>query len=331
VCAVFGACSGSSLASAATVGSIVMPTMKKMGYKKEILYGSLAGGGTLSSMIPPSIAFIFYGALVGESIGALLIAGVFPGILLAILFMGYIAVYSLIRPPSIIVAEKKTLSGKEIIQLALNIIPVIFIIMAVLGTIYMGIATPTEAAALGASTAIIVCALYGKLRWEPVKEAAFSTLGTCSMVFLILVGAMAFSTVLSMLKIPEILSTWVVSLELRRLSVFIAIVALYCFLGAIIDPNSMYLMTLPVTYPLMMALGFDSIWFGVCMAAFVEMAAVTPPLGLNLFVIHNISKEESIKPIILGSFPFFLLMLLLIALLYLFPSLATWLPAQIMQ
>jgi len=327
-CAIFGACSGSSVAASATMGQVAMPTMKKLGYNKRLLYGSLAAGGTLSSMIPPSIAFILYGAWVGESVGALFIAGIIPGIILASLFMAYIFLFSLIHPGSTPQQERFCL--REKLFSLLHVLPVILIIFAVLGTIYIGVATPTEAAALGASAALLVSGLYQKLRWTVLKESLFATLGTCSMIFFILMGAMSFSMVISMLKIPEALSIWVVSLELGKGTVFIAIVFLYLILGAIIDPNSMLLMTLSVTYPLMMTLGFDSIWFGVCMALFVETAAVTPPLGLNLFVIHGISGEESISTVVLGSFPFFIMMLLLLLILYFFPGVALWLPFRLM-
>jgi C4-dicarboxylate transporter DctM subunit len=326
-CAIFGACSGSSVAASATMGQVAMPIMKKLGYDKRLLYGSLAAGGTLSSMIPPSIAFILYGAWVGESVGALFIAGIIPGIILAGLFMAYICFSSLMHPDLTPQPERFTL--REKLFSLIHVSPVVLIIFSVLGTIYIGVATPTEAAALGASAALIVCGLYRKLSWIVLKESLLGALGTCTMIFFILMGAMSFSMVISMLKIPEALSIWVVSLGLGRWMVFIAIVFLYMILGAIIDPNSMLLMTLSVTYPLMMTFGFDSIWFGVCMAVFVEMAAVTPPLGLNLFVIHGISGEESISTLIRGCLPFFILMLILLAMLYFFPDLALWLPSRV--
>lgn len=327
-CAIFGACSGSSVAASATMGQVAMPIMKRLGYDKKLLYGSLAAGGTLSSMIPPSIAFILYGAWVGESVGALFIAGIIPGIILACFFMGYICLFSLTHRGSTPQPEKFTL--REKIFSLIHVLPVVLIIFSVLGTIYIGVATPTEAAALGASAALLVCAIYRKLRWIVIKESLFAALATCTMIFFILMGAMSFSMVISMLKIPEALSIWVISLGLGKWMIFVAVVFLYMILGAIIDPNSMLLMTLSVTYPLMMTFGFDSIWFGVCMAVFVEMAAVTPPLGLNLFVIHGISGEGSITALVQGCIPFFVLMLLLLAILYFFPDVALWLPSRVM-
>lgn len=328
-CSIFGACSGSSVAAAATMGQVAMPVMKRLGYDKGLLYGSLAAGGTLSSMIPPSITFILYGAWVGESVGALFIAGIIPGIILAFLFMAWIFTAS-VRNPNL-APRPEIPPFRERLSSLLHVLPVLLIIFAVLGTIYLGVATPTEAAALGASASLLVCGMYRKLSWKMLKEASFGALRTCTMIFFILVGAMAFSMVLSMLKLPEALSLWVVSLGLGRWMVFIAIVFLYMMLGAIIDPNSMLLMTLAVTYPLMMSFGFDSVWFGVCMAVFVEMAAVTPPVGLNLFVIHSLSGEKSMATLVRGSFPFFIIMLMLLAILYFFPDVALWLPSQMMQ
>ena len=329
VCGIFGACSGSSVAAAATMGHVAIPVMKKLGYERGLLYSSLAAGGTLSSMIPPSAAFILYGAWVGESVGALFIAGIIPGLLLVFMFMGYIAVVSLLRPGLTPQADK--ISLREKLLPLVHVLPVFLVIFSVLGTIYLGVATPTEAAALGASASLVVCGLYRELRWTLLKESLLSTVATCSMIFFILMGAQAFSMVLSMLKIPEALSMWVVSLGLGRWLVFIAVVFLYMLLGAIIDPNSMLLMTLSVTYPLMIKLGFDSVWFGVCMAVFVEMSMITPPLGLNLFIIHSISEEKDIAPLIKGCLPFFILMVVLLAILYVFPGVALWLPSHMMQ
>jgi C4-dicarboxylate transporter, DctM subunit len=325
-CGIFGACSGSSIAAAATIGQFATPVMKKLGYNKQLIYGSLAGGGTLSSMIPPSICFILYGAWVGESVGALFIAGIIPGILLALFFMTYIAGISVLKPG--LQPKHDKIPIRDNLKALVKIIPVLFIIFAVLGTIYLGIATPTEAAALGVSAALIICAISKKLTWEILKDSLLSTVKTTTMVFFILVGAMAFSMVISMLKIPEALSLWVVSLGLGRWTVFVVIVCIYIVLGAIIDPTSMMLMTLSVTYPLMMKMGFNSIWFGVCMAVFVEMAVITPPLGLNLFVIHSISGEEDISIVTRGSMPYFACMLVLLSLLYFFPQIALWLPQQ---
>jgi len=325
-CGIFGSCSGSSIAAAATIGQFAMPVMRELGYNRQLIYGSLAGGGTLSSMIPPSICFILYGAWVGESVGALFIAGIIPGILLALFFMTYIAGISLLKPG--LQPQHEKIPIRENLKALVRIIPVLFIIFAVLGTIYLGIATPTEAAALGVSAALIICVVSRKLTWEILKDSLLSTVKTTTMVFFILVGAMAFSMVISMLKIPEVLSLWVVSLELGKWTVFVAIVCIYIVLGAIIDPTSMMLMTLSVTYPLMMKMGFNSIWFGVCMAVFVEMAVITPPLGLNLFVIHSISGEKDIAVVTRGSMPYFVCMIVLLALLYFFPQIALWLPHQ---
>jgi tripartite ATP-independent transporter DctM subunit len=323
-CGIFGACSGSSIAAAATIGQFAIPVMKKLGYHKQLIYGSLAGGGTLSSMIPPSICFILYGAWVGESVGALFIAGIIPGLILALFFMTYIMGVSLLHPN--LQPKHEKIPFRDSLKFLIQIIPVLFIVFAVLGTIYLGIATPTEAAGLGVTAALIICLISRKLTWDILKDSLRSTVKTTTMVFFILVGAMAFSMVISMLKIPEALSLWVFSLGLGKWTVFLMVVFIYIVLGAIIDPTSMMLMTLSVTYPLMMKMGFNSIWFGVCMAVFVEMAVITPPLGLNLFVIHSISGERNISVVTRGSIPYFICMLVLLAILYFFPQIALWLP-----
>jgi len=327
-CAIFGACSGSSIAGAAAIGKSIMPYMKKLGYDKYHIYGSIGGGGTLASMIPPSIAFILYGSWVGESVGKLFIAGVLPGLLLAFIFMLYISISTILKP-SIQPYTEKIPFTKAIISL-INIIPVAAVIFSVLGTIYLGIATPTESAALGVSASLIYCLITKKLSFSILKEILLDTVKTSSMIFFILIGAMAFSMVISMLRIPEALSIWVVSLGWGRWSVFLVVVIIYIILGALIDPTSMMLMTIPITYPLMMKLGFDSIWFGVCMAVFVQMAVLTPPLGLNLYVLQGISKEKDLMPIIRGCTPYFACTIILIVLLYIFPDIATWLPELVM-
>lgn len=327
-CAIFGACSGSSIAGAAAIGRSAIPLMKKLGYNKIYVYGSIGGGGTLASMIPPSIAFILYGAWVGQSVGKLFIAGIIPGLLLTSFFMIYILTSAIFRPSIQPFTEKVPIS-KAIMSL-LNILPVIAVIFSVLGTIYLGIATPTESAALGVSASLIYCLIKRKLNLSILKLILLDTVKTSAQIFFIFLGSSVFSMVISMLKFPEKFSLWIVYLGWGRWTIFLLVVILYLILGAIIDPTSMMLMTIPITYPLMMKLGFDPIWFGVCMAIFVEMAVLTPPLGLNLYVIQGISGEKDLTPVLKGCVPYFCCICILLIVLCFFPNLATWLPNLVM-
>lgn len=328
-CAIFAACSGSGMAGAATIGTVAIPELKKRGYPPAQLLGSIAGGGTLASMIPPSICFILYGAWVGESVGKLFIAGIFPGLLLALMFMVYIAIMATFRWRTLPPRERT--SPKLMALSIIRIIPMGVLIFAVLGSIYLGIATPTESAGVGCLGALLIAMAYREVNWKMLKEAAMATVQTTCMVFFIVVGAFVFSMALSMLRMPVQLVNLVTAFELSPLMILAFATVLYMVLGCIIDPTSMLLITLPIMYPLMMATGFDSVWFGVVMAIYVEMAAVTPPVGLNLFVIHGLSPEDGYFEVIKGSIPYFFGMLGLLILITAFPQIALWLPAKMFR
>lgn len=325
-CAIFGACSGSSVAGAATIGTVAIPELKKRNYPSDLLLGSIAGGGTLASMIPPSICFILYGAWVGESVGKLFIAGIFPGLLLTLLFMGYIGTVAVIQrrrlPP------REHTSPKLMANALVKILPTGLLIFAVLGSIYLGIATPTEAAGVGCVGALLIALGYREVNWQMLKEASMATVQTTSMLFLIMVGAYVFSMALSMLRVPAELVSLVTVAETHPLMILTFATLMYMALGCIIDPNSMLLITLPIMYPLMTSVGFESVWFGVVMAIYVEMAAVTPPVGLNLFVIHGLSPKDGFFEVVRGSFPYFLCMLVLLIIITAFPQIALWLPSK---
>lgn len=330
-CGVFGACSGSGMAGAATIGTVAIPEMKKRGYPAGPLLGSIAGGGTLASMIPPALPFIVYGAWVGESVGKLFIAGIFPGLMLILLFMTYIIIMSKTR-------WRRTLPPREPTSLKLmglsivNILPMMLLIFAVLGSIYLGIATPTEAAGVGCLGALVLAIGFREANWKMLKEAGMSTIQTTCMVFFIVVGAYVFSMALSMLRVPVLLVEWVTSFGLSPLMILAFSTVLYMVLGCIMDPTSMVLITLSIIYPLMMEVGFDSIWFGVVIALYVEMAAVTPPVGLNLFVIHGLSPEDDFfGTVVKGSMPYFFCMIVGLILLTAFPQIALWLPSKMFK
>jgi C4-dicarboxylate transporter, DctM subunit len=323
--AIFAACTGSSLACAATIGSIAIPELKKRGYDKRLVLGSLASAGTLGIMIPPSVSFIVYGAVVGESVGKLFISGIFPGLMLTGLFMIYVAAASIISPEK--TPGRESFSIKAFLVGFWEFMPVGLLILLVLGAIYLGVATPTESAALGSFGALLLAALHRKLTWKNFSDSVVETVVSTGMIFLCVIGCQILGMALADLRIPATISQFVASMGFGKGAIFVCVVILYLILGCFIDALSMVLLTLPVTYPLMMGLGFNSLWFGVLVTLLCEIGQVTPPVGMNLFVIQGVSKEK-LSDVAAGSFPFVILMIVGVVLLYYFPEIATWLPKQ---
>jgi len=328
-CSIFAAISGSGIATAATIGSVAIPELMKRKYNRRLLFGSIAAGGPLGLLIPPSISMIIYGAFVGESIGKLFIGGIFPGIILAVLYMSFIGIISLVRPN--LALERIKFGLRPAIRGVFDMWGVAVLVFLVLGTIYLGIATPTEAAAMGATGSIIMCALYRKLNWGVIKQASLDAVKITSWVMLVAVGALTLSLGLSLLKVPAQLAAAVTGLGLPNLVILFLVVILYILLGMFIDDLAMMVLTLPVIYPIMMGLGFDSVWFGIALIVLIMIGEVTPPMGLALYVVHGISGKKYLNDIIIGSIPFVLCMLALLVLLTAFPSLATWLPGTMMK
>ncbi len=326
-CAVFSAVSGSSVATAATVGTVAIPEMMKRKYSPRMTFGSLAAGGTLGILIPPSIVMVLYGALVEESIAKLFMAGIFPGLMLSGIFMIYIAT-RLILDPKLVPVEPPRAPGEIGSKLsdALHVFPVLGLLVTVLGGIYIGFATPTEAAAVGAAGAIVLAALYGNLNAKVFNESVMSTVKTTCMVVFIIIGAQILSTALTYSGASRTISEWVLSLGLSKWSFFGVLVVLYIVLGCFIDGISMIYMTLPVLLPLIKQFGFDLIWFGIVLTILIELGQITPPVGLNLFTIHAISGGYSFSEVVKGSAPYVVLMLIMIVILCVFPEIALWLP-----
>jgi C4-dicarboxylate transporter, DctM subunit len=327
-CAVFAAVSGSSVATAAAIGTVAIPEMTRRGYERRLLFGSLAAGGTLGILIPPSIPMIIYGAMVDQSVERLFIAGVVPGILLTLLFMAFIWV-RVTMSPALVPAEEARPSWGERLRCLPGVAPMVCLILLVLGSIWLGYATPTEAAAVGATAAMLLSAAARRLTWAVLRDSVAGTVRTTCMVLFIIVGAQILSYALVRTGVSRALTAWVVGMGLSRWFLFAIIVLLYIFLGCIIDGVSMMVLTIPILYPIVVAAGFDPIWFGIVLVIMIELGAITPPVGLNMFVIQGLSGGRPLSEIVWGSLPFGVLMLVEIVIVSMFPGLVTWLPSRL--
>ncbi|GAA0578807.1 TRAP transporter large permease [Halomonas salifodinae] len=323
-CAIFGACSGSSLAGAATMGTLAVNELRDRGYDRRLVYGSLAAGGTLATMIPPSILFILYGSFAGQSISTLFIAGLVPALILVLAFMAYVALLSLRHPPAN--PERDKLPWGQTLTAMKSLVAPLALITAVLGSIYTGFATPTESAAVGAMGALLILALERRLSLQTIHEAAVMSIRTTCMIALMMIGAHIISTALSFMMVPQQISQLILALEMEPWHIALIVGLLFIALGCLIEGTSMFFLTFPIIYPLMMSLGFDPIWFGVMMALFIEMSLITPPVGLNLFIINQVAGENGMSRTIRGSLPFFFIMVLVMCLLIAFPEIVLFLP-----
>ena len=326
LCAMFAAVFGSSAACAAAVGSVSIPELRKRKYNDRLLLGTVCVGGTLAFMIPPSGQFVLYGAIAQVSVGALFAAGTIPGIMLATLFMIYLGIHARFDP-QIAPAEEKGLPFKETVRSLAGLWPLFILMVLCVGPIYAGLATATESAGIGAVGSIIVGCTVGTLRLKGIWEAVKETSRITSMLFFIMLGAMIMSTAVSTLGLPRQLIEWVGSLPVSSAVVLIGIYVLYIILGCFFDGISMMLMTLPFVYPIILGMGFDSVWFGVLLVLVIEIAVVTPPVGMNLYVVQGISgPDTSIKDIFMGSLPFLVCCCIMLAIMSFFPEVVSWLP-----
>jgi len=324
-CAIFAAMSGSSLATCATLGTIAGPEMLKRGYSKSMTYGTISAGGTLGILIPPSITMIIYGNLAGVSIGHCFIAGVIPGILCTITFIVLVDIWGRLKPASIPRAESVKMSmGKKIFS-SVRMLPPLAVIFFVLGGIYLGVTTPTEAGAIGALCAFILCLVQRDLSWRSLWAVLLATVRTTSFIMIILAGASIVSFVTQYLRVPEVLTKSVMQLEISPYFVMAMFYLLYLILGMLVDPVSMMVMTVPTILPTVEILGFDPIWFAVVVTLACEIGLITPPVGLNLYILRGVS-DASIGEIALGAAPFVIVLILNLAILTAFPILSLWLP-----
>lgn len=323
-CAVFAAITGSSVACAVTIGAIAIPEMLARGYERSLVLGAVAAGGTLGILIPPSIPMILYGAITDESIGKLFMSGVVPGAILTILFI-MIVVYrsrNLPREAAASWDERVSALKKSFWGLLLPVI--------VVGGIYTGVFTPTEAAGIGTVYSLIITfGIYRTLSLKDMPEILEDTIKTTCMIFAIMIGASLFGFVLTILDAPQALTNFVVDMQTNRWVIFVAINILLLFLGCILESVSIIFITLPILFPLIVRLGFDPIWFNVVMLINLELALITPPVGMNLFVLQGISPDSKMTQIIKGVIPFGAVMALEILLLCFFPEIATWLPSVV--
>ncbi len=324
-CTLFAAVSGSSAATCATIGKMTIPELARRGYPDGLSIGTLAGAGTLGLMIPPSLTMIVYGVAVNESIAALFMAGVFPGLVLALLFMGYVVLRALLDPR--LVPAEPVLPLRERLIAARSLLPVLLLILAVLGSIYTGIATATEAAALGVVGALLIALGQGALTWSSFTESLMGAVRTSCMIAFILMGAAFLSLAMGFTGIPRALAAWIAGLELSPLALIAALTIFYVILGCFLDGISAIVLTMAVIEPMIRAVGIDLLWFGVFVVVVVEMAQITPPVGFNLFVLQGMTGRQ-ITWIARHSLPFFFIMVAMVAILVAFPELATWLPTQ---
>jgi len=327
-CAIFGAVCGSSVATAATIGLIALPEMEKRGYQRPLMYGSLAAGGTLGILIPPSMPMIIYGVMTETSIGQLYIAGIIPGVILSLLFAGFIVLRCVFRPEFAPRLEREKITWYDRIQSLYEAAPMVGLIFAVLGTMYLGVVTPTEAAALGASASLILAAAYRKLTWKAVAQAFRDTAGPTSMVMLIIIFASIFSHVIALIGAPMGILKFITELGIPTWGVFALIFLLLILIAYALEELSVMIILLPFLFPLVTGLGYDPVWFGIVLVIWLEMGFITPPVGINLFVIQGVAKGGTMKEIALGSTPYVIIIILFIVILFLFPDLALWLPSQ---
>lgn len=326
--ALFAAVSGSSVATAATIGTVALPAFKQRGYNTRLVLGTIAAGATLGILIPPSINMIIYGAMTNTSVGKLYAAGVLPGLLLTALFMVVVVVACLWKPAYAGTQEPPAPLADKLLRL-LDLVPPLTVIGLVMGSIYAGWATPTESAALGVVVSAVLCALYGRLNVRMLHASFVTTLSITAMIMLIAAAAFYLNFVLGMMGVPDMLTKFVVGLNASPGQIIVILTVLYLILGCFLDALAMVVGTIPIVFPIVVALGIDPVWFGIFLVIMAEMALVTPPVGMNLYVVQGVRGEGNIIDVIYGVLPFLLMMLALVALIWFYPAIVLWLPGRL--
>lgn len=328
-CTVFAAVSGSSAATLTTVGKMSIPELRKRDYPEQMVIGTLAGAATLGLMIPPSLTLIVYGVTINESITKLFMAGIVPGLILALMFMTYVGLYSKLSKRYAPAEEPRMTFGEKLSN-SRFLIPVLLLIAAVIGSMYLGYATATEAAAIGVIGAMLLAIAQGSLNRATFIESLMGAMRTSAMIALILSGAAFLSLSMGFTGLPRALAEWIGSLELSRFELLMALLVFYIIIGCFLDGISSVVLTIAVVEPMIRQAGIDIIWFGIFIVVVVEMAQITPPIGFNLFVLQGMTGHE-MSFISRAAFPMFLIMVLMVFVLIFFPDLATWLPDNIRQ
>ena len=330
VCTLFGAVSGSSLSTAAAVGSVAYPEMTKLGYDRKMVVGSLAGGGTLGLLIPPSLSLLIYGALTETSIGRLFLAGLLPGLLFAAMFMGYIYFRCWYRPGLVRDDSSKVGRGAILLNI-LSLWPFVLLILTIMGSIAFGIATPTEAAGIGVIATIFVGKFWGVLTLKQLVESLYAAILLYASIAFVIIGATILAQAVSLLGVPQAILETVRAANLEPVTVLAAVVIIYLVLGCFFDGLSLMIMTLPIVVPLMVGLGYDAIWLGVIITVMIEIGQVTPPVGLNLSVLVSVTKEKvSLGEAAMAAMPYWLILLSGVAILTVMPQIALLLPSKLM-
>jgi tripartite ATP-independent transporter DctM subunit len=325
-CAIFAAVSGSSAATCATIGKMTLPELKLRGYPENMAIGTLAGAGTLGLLIPPSIIMIVYGVAADVSISDLFIAGAIPGLLLALLFSGYIMIWAL-RHPDQVPPRDEPMPFLQKVKASASLIPVVLLITTVLGSIYAGIATATEAAGVGVVGALVLSTLQGSMNWPTFRESLMGATRLYCMIAMILAGAAFLTLAMGYIGLPRHLAEWIGGLGLSQFGLIMALMVFFMILGCFLDGISVVVLTMGVLMPTVLAAGIDPIWFGIFVVLVVEMAQITPPVGFNLFVLQGMTGKE-LPYIARVAMPMFLLIVAAILLIYFVPGIVTWLPQQ---
>jgi C4-dicarboxylate transporter DctM subunit len=325
-CTGFAAISGSSPATAATVGLVSIPEMIKRGYNRYLAVGSIAAGGTLGILIPPSITMIIYGIITEVSIGKLFIAGIIPGIILSLILCLAIALSVKVKPG--LAPRIEGVSWGQRLSSLKRVWAFLVLAVSIVGSIYAGIATPTESAAIGATFAIIIALLYRRLTFKALHGALLRTVGVTSMIMFLVIGGNVMAFLLSTMTIPQYVTEAVMALNASKWSIMIIVNVILLAMGCLLDPMAIMVISLPIIFPIVTHLGFDPVWFGIVVTINVEMGMITPPVGLNLFILKGSVPGITMKDIVVGSLPFLILLMLGLIIIMLFPSLATWLPGR---
>src|SRR3954468_12442899 len=327
-CAIFASISGSSITTAASIGGVALPQLQRLKYDPRLSAGSLAAGGTLGILIPPSLAMIIYSSFTETSVARLFMAGVVPGLLLTGMFMAYIFAHALVRPEIAPKMPVPTLA--QFLKALVDVVPFVLLIIFVLGTIYAGLATPTEAAALGCIAVIALCKVFGSMTWKIFNDSLQNTVVVVGNILFIVLAAYLFSYAISYAGIGESITQWVISLKLNKFEFFVAVFILYTILGCLVESVGMIVITVPLLFPLLPQFGIDPFWFGIILVVFVELGQISPPIGINLYLVQAMWSGK-LSDVVMGTIPFHLIMLMLLLLLVLWPEIALWLPARMIN